>query len=65
MNNITVEEIKIKLRGDNVYDVYFNGEWIGYAGHYVKALDVVKEFIEQANKSNVVCGLVKFTNSAV
>lgn len=53
MNNVTVEEIKIKRRGDNVYDVYFNGEWIGYAGHYAKALDVVKEFIERKDNNNV------------
>ena len=47
MNNVTVERIEIKLRGDNVYDVYVNKEHIGYAGNYLSALNMVKEYIEQ------------------
>lgn len=46
MNNMTVEEIKIKHRGDNVYDIYVNGEWIDSAGYYMKALLIVADFIE-------------------
>ena len=46
MNNTTVERIEIKLRGDNVYDIYVNKQFIGNAGCYLKALDMVKEFIE-------------------
>ena len=46
MNNATVERIEIKLRGDNVYDIYVNKQFIGNAGCYLKALDMVKEFIE-------------------
>ena len=46
MNNQTVERIEIKLRGDNVYDIYVNGEWIDSAGYYMKALLIVASFIE-------------------
>jgi hypothetical protein len=51
MNNITVEEIKIKLRGDNVYDIYVNGNWIDSAGYYMKALLIVADYIEQENNN--------------
>ena len=50
MNNMTVERIEIKLRGDNVYDVYVNKEHIGYAGSYLSALAMVKEYIEEDNE---------------
>jgi hypothetical protein len=46
MNNATVERIEIKLRGENVYDVYVNKEHIGYAGNYIVALSMVREYIE-------------------
>ena len=46
MNNKTVERIEIKRRGENVYDVYVNKEHIGYAGSYLSALNMVKEYIE-------------------
>ena len=47
MNNATVERIEIKLRGDNVYDIYVNKQFIGNAGCYLKALNMVKEYIER------------------
>ena len=46
MNNVTVERIEIKMRGDNVYDIYVNKKFIGNAGCYLKALQMVKDFIE-------------------
>ena len=46
MNNATVERIEIKMRGDNVYDIYVNKKFIGNAGCYLKALTMVKDFIE-------------------
>jgi hypothetical protein len=49
MNNATVERIEIKLRGENVYDVYVNKVHIGYAGNYIVALNMVKEYIEREN----------------
>ena len=50
MNNKTIERIEIKLRGDNVYDVYVNKEHIGYAGSYLSALNMVKDYIEEENE---------------
>ena len=50
MNNMTVERIEIKMRGENVYDVYVNKEHIGYAGSYLSALNMVKEYIEEDNE---------------
>ena len=47
MNNATVERIEIKLRGENVYDVYVNKEHIGYAGNYIVALSMVRDYIEK------------------
>ena len=50
MNNSTVERIEIKLRGDNVYDIYYNKEFIGHAGSYLRALEFLKEYIEEKIK---------------
>ena len=50
MNNMTVERIEIKRRGDNVYDVYINKEHIGYAGSYLSALIMVRDYIEEDNE---------------
>lgn len=50
MNNMTVERIEIKMRGENVYDVYVNKEHIGYAGSYLSALNMVKDYIEEENE---------------
>lgn len=47
MNNTTNERIEIKLRGENVYDIYVNKEHIGYAGSYLSALNMIKEYIER------------------
>ena len=52
MNNMTVERIEIKRRGENVYDVYVNKEHIGYAGNYIIALSMVRDYIEAEG-----CGL--------
>lgn len=45
MNNETIMnfDIKIKLRGDNVYDLYMNGKWIASRGNYECILDEVKK----------------------
>ena len=47
MNNATIERIEIKLRGENVYDVYVDKAHIGYAGSYLSALNMVREYIER------------------
>ena len=49
MNNTTVERIEIKKRGDNVYDIYVNKQYIGNAGCYLTALERVKNHIEKEN----------------
>ena len=48
MNNSTIKrfDITIKLRGDNVYDLYFNGEWASSRGCYKNILDEAKKLIE-------------------
>lgn len=47
MNNATVERIEIKLRGENVYDIYVNKVHIGYTGSYLSALNMVIDYIEK------------------
>ena len=48
MNNATIKrfDITIKLRGDNVYDLYFNDGWVASRGHYENILDEAKKLIE-------------------
>ena len=50
MNNETIRrfDVIIKLRGDNVYDLYFNGEWVASRGHYENILDEAKKLIEKS-----------------
>ena len=45
MSNETIKnfDIKIKLRGDNVYDLYMNGEFLTSRGSYEGILDEVKK----------------------
>ena len=49
MNNETIKKfnITIKLRGDNVYDLYLNDEWIASRGHYENILDEARKLIER------------------
>ena len=47
MNNTTVECIKIKRKGDGVYDVYYNDTWVSSRGHYENVLDEVRKLIRQ------------------
>jgi hypothetical protein len=48
MNNSTIKKfnITIKLRGDNVYDLYFNDEWVASRGSYKNILYEAKKLIE-------------------
>jgi hypothetical protein len=48
MNNSTIKrfDITIKLRGDNVYDLYFNDTWVTSRGSYENILDEAKKLIE-------------------
>ena len=49
MNNQTIKrfDITIKLRGDNIYDLYFNDEWVASRGSYENILDEAKKIIER------------------
>ena len=46
MNNETVCNYMIKLRGDGVYDFYANNKWIASRGSYLGILDELKKYIE-------------------
>lgn len=48
MNNETIKkfDITIKLRGDNVYDLYMNGQWIASRGSCENILDEARESIK-------------------
>lgn len=54
MNNSTIKkfDITIKLRGDNVYDLYFNDKWIASRGCYLNILNEAKRLIEDALINN-------------
>lgn len=48
MNNETIKrfDIIIKLRGDNVYDLYLDGEWIASRGNFENILDEARDAIK-------------------
>ena len=48
MNNSTIKrfDLTIKLRGDNIYDLYFNDSWVASRGSYKNILDEAKKLIE-------------------
>ena len=50
MNNKTVQEFKIKLRGDHIYDLYVDGQWVVSRGHYENILDELRKEIERIDK---------------
>ena len=47
MNNKTVKKlnITIKLRGDNVYDLYVDGSWVSSHGNCEKVLEDIGELV--------------------
>jgi hypothetical protein len=47
MNNKTVQEFTVKMRGDNVYDLYIDGKWVASRGHYENILDELRKEIER------------------
>ena len=50
MNNETIKrfDIIIKLRGDNVYDLYIDNEWIASRGSYENILDEVRNEVRKS-----------------
>ena len=47
MNNKTICRFEIKMRGDNVYDLYVNDEWVASRGHYESILDEIRNEIKR------------------
>lgn len=49
MSNETIKkyEITVKLRGDNVYDMYVNGYWVGSRGNCDSILEEAKKIIKE------------------
>ena len=49
MNNETMKrfDITIKLRGDNVYDLYMNGKWVASRGSHEGILDEARDAIKE------------------
>ena len=50
MNNKTIHEFTIKLRGDNVYDLYVDEEWVVSRGHYENILDEIRKEIQRIDE---------------
>ena len=50
MNNKTIKkfDITIKLRGDNVYDLYLDGEWIASRGSCDNILEEVRKAVRSS-----------------
>lgn len=50
MNNETIKkfDIVIKLRGDNVYDLYLDGKWIASRGSCENILDEARNAIKNS-----------------
>lgn len=50
MSNETIKrfDITIKLRGDNVYDLYMDGEWIASRGSCENIVDEAKDVIRKS-----------------
>ena len=51
MNNETIKkfDVTIKLRGDNVYDLYIDGKWISSRGGIAGVLDEIRSELEKAS----------------
>ena len=49
MNNETIKKIDItvKLRGDNVYDIYLDNQWIASRGRCENAIEEAKGAIKE------------------
>lgn len=49
MNNETIKrfDITIKLRGDNVYDLYMNNKWVASRGNADHILDEARSVIKE------------------
>lgn len=50
MNNETIKrfDLTIKLRGDNVYDLYINGKWIASRGSCENILNEADKILSES-----------------
>ena len=50
MNNETIKKfnIMVKLRGDNVYDLYVDGEWVVSRGNCDKILEDINSIVKES-----------------
>jgi hypothetical protein len=48
MNNSTVHNFTIKLRGDGVYDLYVDKQWVVSRGNYENMLDELRKVMASA-----------------
>lgn len=53
MNNKTMYEVKIKLRGDGVYDLYLDGKWMASKGSYESIANEFCEIMKNVEKLEV------------
>lgn len=45
MNNKTIHNFTIKLRGDNVYDLYVDNAWYASRGSYINILGELEKIM--------------------
>lgn len=45
MNNKTLHKYTIKMRGDNVYDLYVDDQWVASRGHYENIFEEIRNII--------------------
>lgn len=53
MNNKTICRFEIRMRGDNVYDLYVNKKWVASRGHYESILDEIRNEIKRIDNESV------------
>ena len=58
MNNKTIHEFTIKLRGDNVYDLYVDDQWVASRGHYENILDEVRNALQYIDSAEQIVNKV-------
>ena len=54
MNNRTMHNFTIKLRGDNVYDLYVDNKWKASRGCYLNIVEELRGIMEKMH-NNVNC----------
>ncbi len=50
MNNETIHEYKIKLRGDGVYDIYFDGVYMCSKGSFKAVIKELETIMSEADE---------------